>query len=127
METGLGHTIIPDGYFDLIAEFENHTLKLVKLTGVWAKPIHVHIPKSTKIFGIRFKLLAAEYLLQHKIKSILNTTENLPLNFWNIDTYESSDFERFVIDISSRLENSIKHLKEIDTERGLFVPSTGSY
>lgn len=116
-ETDIEHTIIPDGYFDLIVEFDKNTLKFVKLTGVWTKPINVHIPKSTKIFGIRFKLLATEYLFQHEIKSILNTSENLPLNFWNIDTYQSNDFEKFVADISKHLENSIKHLKEIDNRK----------
>jgi len=31
-ETDYEHTIIPDGYFDLIAEFENDKLKLVKFS-----------------------------------------------------------------------------------------------
>ncbi|SHE63733.1 helix-turn-helix domain-containing protein [Pedobacter caeni] len=111
------HTIIPDGYFDLIAEFQNGTLILVKLTGVWTKPVNVSIPKSTKIFAVRFKLLAAEYLFQHEIRSILNTTQNLALNYWNIDQYQSDDFEKFSTDISNRLDNCIKHLKEIDKRK----------
>ena len=111
------HTIIPDGYFDLIAEFENDKLKLVKLTGVWTTPINVKTPKSTKIFAIRFKLLATEYLFQQEIKSILNTTKKLPLTFWNINTYEVNNFEKFTSDISNHIENSIKHLKEIDNRK----------
>lgn len=116
-ETEFEHTIIPDGYFDLIAEFENDTLKLVKLTGVWTNPINVKIPKLSKIFAVRFKLLATEYLFQQEIKSILNSTRNLPLNFWNINTYVVNDFEKFTSEISNRLENSIKHLKEIDNRK----------
>ncbi len=116
-EADMEHTIIPDGYFDLIAEFENDTLKLVKLTGVWTKSVHVNISKCTKILAVRFKLLAAEYLLQHEIKSILNTTRNLPLTFWNIDRYLSNDFEKFSAEISSRLENLIQHLKELDNRK----------
>jgi len=99
-ETEFEHTIIPDGYFDLIAEFENDTLKLVKLTGVWTNPINVKIPKLSKIFAVRFKLLATEYLFQQEIKSILNSTRNLPLNFWNINTYVVNDFEKFTSEIS---------------------------
>lgn len=116
-EAEIEHTIIPDGYFDLIAEFENEVLTIVKLTGVWTKPVNVKIPKSTKIFAIRFKLLATEYLFQQEIKSILNTTKNLPLHFWNIDKYQTNDFEKFTLDITNRLENSIKHLKEIDNRK----------
>ena len=37
-DTEIQHTILPDGYFDLIAEFENETLTTVKLTGIWTKP-----------------------------------------------------------------------------------------
>ena len=116
-ETEFEHTIIPDGYFDLIAEYENGVLNLVKLTGVWAKAINVKIPKSTKIFAVRFKLLAAEYLFQQEIKTILNTTQSLPLKFWNIDTYKKNDFEKFVSEMSNRIENSIKYLKEIDSRK----------
>ncbi|GAA0876052.1 hypothetical protein GCM10009118_24620 [Wandonia haliotis] len=114
---GFEHTIIPDGYFDLIAQFENNTLKLVKITGVWTNPINVKIPKSSKIFAIRFKLLATEYLFQQEIKSILNTTKSLSQTFWNINSYQTKDFEKFVSEISNRLENSIKHLKEIDNRK----------
>ena len=111
------HTIIPDGYFDLIAEYENGDLYFVKLTGVWTNPVNVKIPKSTKIFAVRFKLLAAEYLFRQEIKTILNTTEKLPFDFWNINTYRNDEFEKFTAEISNRLENSIKHLKEIDNRK----------
>ena len=116
-ETDFEHTIIPDGYFDLIAEFENDTLKLVKLTGVWTNPILVKTPKSTKIFAVRFKLLASEYLFQQEIKSILNATKILPLTFWDINTYQISDFEKFASEISNRIESSIKYLSEIDNRK----------
>ncbi|MCL9806563.1 helix-turn-helix domain-containing protein [Flavobacterium amniphilum] len=111
------HTIIPDGYFDLIAEYENDSLQLVKLTGVWTSPIAVSIPESTRIFAVRFKLLAAEYLFQQEIKSILNTSKELPLSFWNIDSYQTDDFEKFASDITNQLQNAISHLKEIDNRK----------
>jgi AraC-like DNA-binding protein len=116
-ETDIEHTIIPDEYFDLIAEFENSKLKHIQLTGVWTRPINVYIPKSTKIIGIRFKLLASEYLFHKELKSILNTTENLPLNFWNLAIYQSDDFEKLVTNISKYIENSSKYLKEIDKRK----------
>ena len=36
--TEFEHTIIPDGYFDLIVGFENNSFKQIKLTGVWIMP-----------------------------------------------------------------------------------------
>lgn len=116
-EKEIEHTILPDGYFDLIVEFENEILKAIKLTGVWTKPINVTMPKSTKMFAIRFKLLATEYLFQQEIKSILDTTKHLPFNFWNINTFQSNEFEKFVADVNNKLNNTIKRLKEIDRRK----------
>ena len=117
LETDYVHTIIPDGCFDLIAEFENGTLKAIKLTGVWINPIDVKIPKSTKILAIRFKLLAAEYLFQQELKSILNTAKDLPLTFWNIHLYQGQDLQKFASEIFNRIENLIKCSKAIDDKK----------
>jgi AraC-like DNA-binding protein len=116
-ETTIEHTILPDGYFDLIAEFENEILTTVKLTGVWTKPVKVTIPKSIKLFAIRFKLLATEYLFQQEIKSILDTSKLLSIDFLNIRKYRSNEFEEFVTDVSNKFERSIRHLKEIDSRK----------
>jgi hypothetical protein len=46
IDTEIEHTILPDGYFDLIAEYEDGILKKVKLTGLWTKPIQKNICNS---------------------------------------------------------------------------------
>ncbi len=116
-EEGIQHTILPDGYFDLIAEFEDDVLSLVQLTGIWTSPKHLDIPKNKTYIAIRFKLLAAEYLFQRELKSILDTSLSLPFEFWNIDSYQSNEFEKFVSNSTSRIENSLKHWKEIDNRK----------
>ncbi len=116
-DKAIQHMILPDGYFDLIVEFENDILKIVKLTGVWTKPIKVDIPRNKTYFAIRFKLLSAEYLFQREIKSILNTSQDLPFNFWDIDDCQSIEFEKFVSSATSHIENSIKHIQEIDSRK----------
>ena len=63
-ETAVNHTILPDGYFDLIVEFENQALSKVKLTGIWTTPKNIQIHKNTTFFAIRFKLLALEYFFK---------------------------------------------------------------
>lgn len=117
IDSDQNHTILPDGYFDLIAIFEHTILKTVVLTGVWTKPTNIFIPESTKYFAIRFKLLAAEYLFRDEIKSILDATKPLPHAFWGINKYESNEFDKFVSDISNSLEHAVKHLKEIDIRK----------
>ncbi len=116
-DDAIQHTILPDGCFDLIAEFEDDVLTIVKLTGIWTKPQNIDIPKNKTFFAIRFKLLAAEYIFQREIKSILDTSQQLPFHFWNIDSYKSNEFERFVENTTSHIENSIKHWKEIDARK----------
>ncbi|WP_257669752.1 helix-turn-helix domain-containing protein [Parapedobacter tibetensis] len=116
-DTEVQHTILPDGYFDIIAEFENEKLTTVKLTGIWTKPKDIKIPKNTTFLAIRFKLLAIEYLFKKEIKSILDTTVNLHFTFWNLDTYKCDEFEKFVTDTSNELDASIKHLSEIDSRK----------
>ncbi len=111
------HTILPDGYFDLIAEFEDDIMTIVKLTGIWTTPKHLDIPPNKTYIAIRFKLLAAEYLFQREIKSILDTQLSMPFDFWNIGSYQSCDFERFTQDMTNRITLSIRHLEEIDTRK----------
>lgn len=111
------HTILPDGYFDLIAVFVNETLTAVKLTGIWTTPKNIQIPKNTKLFAIRFKLIAIEYIFQKEIKSILNTAVNLSFSFWSIDKYKAEEFEQFFFEMCNNLDISIKHLKQIDSRK----------
>ncbi|MEN2412937.1 AraC family transcriptional regulator [Flavobacterium mesophilum] len=111
------HTILPDGYFDLIGEFENDVLTTLELTGIWTQPKDIVIPKNVKFFAIRFKLLAVEYLFKKELKSILDTSINLPFDFWNFDRYKSDEFERFASEISAKLEASLKHLNQIDNRK----------
>ncbi|PIF05446.1 MAG: AraC family transcriptional regulator [Draconibacterium sp.] len=111
------HTILPDGYFDLIAEFEDDILTTVKLTGIWTTPKHFDIPPKKTYIAIRFKLLSAEYLFKREIKSILDAEQILPFEFWNINGYQSNEFEKFVSNTTTHIEKSIKHLKEIDNRK----------
>lgn len=39
------------------------------------------------------------------------------MTFWNINSYQVNDFEKFALEISSHIENSIKHLKAIDNRK----------
>ena len=65
-------TILPDGSFDLIIEIKDNKVQNIVLTGLWTNQIDISVAKNTKLFGIRFKLLSVEYILQQDILSIIN-------------------------------------------------------
>ncbi|MBN2395815.1 MAG: hypothetical protein JXC36_05045 [Candidatus Atribacteria bacterium] len=60
----LNFTILPDGCFDLIVSFDNYQQEAISLTGLWTKQVEVSIEPNKQLFGIRFKLLAVDYILQ---------------------------------------------------------------
>jgi len=110
------HTILPDGFFELIIESQAGELKNISLTGIWTKPINVTVPEKTSLFAIRFKLPAAEYLFQKKIDNLLNDSETLPIDFWNLKSSVNGDFEDFRVNLSRQLKSSLKLLKLKDTD-----------
>lgn len=116
-DTPIKHTILPDGYFDLIVQFEGGKLISINLTGVWTKPVDVLIPQSTRIFAIRFKLLAAGYLFRNEIKSLLDTSKSLPLDYWGINTLENARFDGFAGEIENKIALFLNPLKAIDPRK----------
>ncbi len=115
-DKAIQHTILPDGCFDLIVEFQQGVLTIVKLTGIWTEPKHLDIPKNKTYIAIRFKLLSAEYLFQREIKTILNTSLSLPFHFWNINSFGNNEFQKFVTTITQQLEKSID-INKIDNRK----------
>ncbi len=111
------HTIMPDGYFDLLIVFVDEELDSVSLTGIWTEPKHIDILKNTKYFGIRFKLLAAEYIFRRELTTILNEMKELPKDFWSINTYKSTEFEIFANSVMDTLKMSLSRIKKIDDRK----------
>ncbi len=117
MEGETYHTILPDGHFDLLVLFIEDKLAGITLTGIWTEPKNIYIRKNTKYFAIRFKLLAAEYLFKREIKTLLNNMTDLPDDYWGIDCYKSTEFDRFVNHITKNIESSLKRCSEIDKRK----------
>jgi AraC-like DNA-binding protein len=111
------HTILPDGYFDLIVEFQNHIIQNVKLTGLWTEPIDVKSEKNIRLFSIRFKPLASEYLFDFDLKKLLNSTMILPIDFWELDTIQSDNFEDFATHISQKTTQILTNRKQVDERK----------
>ena len=108
------YTILPDACFDLVVDFENNQLENIYLTGIWTKPIKLIVTKGATLFGVRFKIISAEYLLNREIKTLLNNMTTLSKDYWNIHLAQSTEFEQFSSDLSERMNGILNKQPEID-------------
>ncbi len=113
------HTILPHGYFEIVAEFSKGELFNITQSGVWTQPVNVVVPTGNLVMAIRFKLSAAEYLFQHPINDIRDLKIPLPHDFWTIEQYGYSSFRRFVKAMSARIWNQLINfpLESIDERK----------
>ena len=111
------YTIIPDGHFDLIFKISNNELSNVSLTGVWTKPISVNIKKNTKLIGVRFKLIAAEYIFKQSIKDILNKNVILQKKFFGAENLPFESFDNLTSSLSNKINYGLQNIKEIDNRK----------
>lgn len=116
-EKECNYEILPDGFFDLIFEIKKEKIAKVSLTGIWTKQIQISIPKNTKLIGVRFKLISAEYIFKQSIKDLKNTKEDLPITFLGCDNFDFKDFGKFTDSITEKLQYGLKSLKEIDSRK----------
>ncbi len=117
IQEDIEYTILPDACFDLVVDFENSVLQNIYLTGIWTKPIKVKVTKGTTLFAIRFRIIAAEYLFERELKSILNTMTLLPMEYWNIYLEGSTEFERFTKNLSKQMINVLNQHSKIDNRK----------
>jgi AraC-like DNA-binding protein len=109
-------TIFPDGYFDILFFSINNAPFIFSLSGLGTKPIEYIIPKNATTFAISFKLLAAEYILNTNISSLVNKGKYLPNNFWGFEPSDLCDFKSFVNKVTKKMieivNKNIDHRKQ---------------
>ncbi|GAA3508537.1 hypothetical protein GCM10022393_19940 [Aquimarina addita] len=106
-------TICPDGYVKLVVQLKDGKIVAYFLTGIWSKEIDVVVPPGVITYGIRFKVIAPEYILKKEVSTLLNTIEQLNTSFFNVKNMDFSSFERIV----EQYENTI--LKRLPAEEEL--------
>ncbi len=111
------YIILPDACFDLLVDFEDGVLQDIILTRIWTKPVKVTVTKGTTLFAIRFKIIAAEYIFQKEIKSLLDTMVSLPTEFWNINLFKNSEFEEFVNKQSHNINQLLLQQRKTDERK----------
>lgn len=84
------YTILPDGFFDLLICFHNDNLEGVFLTGLWDQKTNVVISPETTIYGVQFRLLAIENIIQESITPLLNHIKELEKSYLGLDGYNAT-------------------------------------
>ena len=101
-------TIFPDGYFKLIFIFQNGKLVSYFMTGMWTTEFDFYSPPNSVLYGIKFKILAAEYIFHKEIASICNSVKDLEPDFLEIDKNDYLSFDDFTSQIETVLLNRLK-------------------
>ncbi|HDZ05675.1 hypothetical protein LCGC14_0066190 [marine sediment metagenome] len=103
----LNYTILPDGFFDIIVRFDNYKYQSTVLTGLYTKELAVVIPPNHQLFGIQFKLPAAEYTFYESIAPLLNSEKKLPAAFWNLNAFDFLENTYTIDRLSSLISKEI--------------------
>lgn len=115
----IDYTIVSDGCFDLMVYFQVNGDYEVRLTGLWNKAVNVKMSSGVMVFCVRFRPLAAEYLLDICIDDILNSAKTIDNNYLGLDSLLRRDrliFQDFS-DYCDRVFSEIIELKTFDSRK----------
>ena len=113
----IDYTILPDGFFDIVVRFNNYEYENTVLTGIYNKEIEVVIPPNQQLFGIQFKLQAAEYIFHESIAPLLNSEKKLSNDFWNLSALDFSEKLDTINKLSSIISQEINKQNNLDNRK----------
>jgi AraC-like DNA-binding protein len=113
----LNYTILPDGFFDVIVRFDNYKYQSTGLTGLYTKKVEVVIPSNDQLFGIQFKLPAAEYVFYESIAPLLNSEKKLPDTFLNLNSFDFSENLDTTDGLSSIISQEVNKENNLDDRK----------
>jgi len=110
-------TIFPDSFFKVIVYLVDKKIVAFFLTGLWPKETEIIIPPQATVYGIKFKILAPEYIFQREITSLLNSHIELDLSFWDIENYNFDDFQTVVDQIENTIITKLAQYIEVEGKK----------
>ena len=113
----LKRTIFPDGFFKLVITLINNKISIIFLTGFWTKKCEIIIPPNATVYGIKFKILAPEYIFQREIASLLQSQEILDPSFLEIKDLQLNSLQNYVTQIESVVIKRLKQNKEVQSKK----------
>ena len=106
-------SIFPDSFFKVIIFLVDGKIEKYFITGLWTKVTEFIIPANVIVYGVRFKILAPEYVLQQEVANLIETHQNLSLDFWNVSSFKFSSFEEVVSQVEAILSEKLTQNKKI--------------
>ena len=108
-------TVLPDGQFDLILEVVSSKLVGITLFGLHTCQTDILVSANRTLYGIAFKPLAIEYILQNSIAPLKNGSRAMPCEFWNFDQVEFTSLAAFAAHASAQIKAIVNQNKPTDT------------
>ncbi|MBO3696834.1 DUF6597 domain-containing transcriptional factor [Roseivirga sp. E12] len=122
-EDAHSYTIFPDGFFDLLICYQNDRLEGVLLSGLWDQKTNVVIPPETTIYGVQFRLLAAESVVQEDINLLLNDIKSLENSYLGLDEFKRSTDASFFEYLDQCLLACIEKHDPINSGKSILLKS----
>ncbi|UHG94771.1 helix-turn-helix domain-containing protein [Spirosoma oryzicola] len=104
-DTDCHYTILPDAGIELIVSLQPQRQNQIDLFGLSTHILDITIPKRGVLFGVRFKLLAAEYLLKTTLPT--NSIQKPPATLGGMELQAETPLDRFADLLSERLEHQL--------------------
>ncbi|MDH7448191.1 DUF6597 domain-containing transcriptional factor [Aquimarina sp. 2201CG14-23] len=117
------YTILPDGFFDLLICFRNEKLEGVFLSGLFNHKTNVIISPETVIYGVQFRLLAIENIIQESITLLLNTIKKLDKSYLGLSGFNKKEDSSFFEYLNRCLLSYIEKQASIDPRRYILLKS----
>ena len=105
-------TIFPDSFFKLIFLYQKGKIVAYFMTGLWTDEMEFKTPPNTTIYGVKFKLIAPEYIFQNELATILQSHKDLSPDFLNLRELDLCNFESFVEHIEPLLLERVNQIKK---------------
>jgi len=115
------YTILPDGFFDLLICFHKDNLEEVFLTGLWDYKTNVLISPETTIYGIQFRLLGIETIIQESITPFFNNIKQLEKSYLGIDGWNKNEDNCFFEYLNQCFLSRIEEHDQTDSRKSTLL------
>ncbi|MFA8451940.1 MAG: hypothetical protein ACEPOW_14690 [Bacteroidales bacterium] len=102
-------TIFPDSFFKLILLYKKEKLIAFFMTGLWTNEFEFFHPPDSIVYGIKFKILSPEFILQDEIASIFSSHKDLSPDFLNIDKLKFQGLDSFGEQMDQLFKEKLEH------------------
>lgn len=96
--------IVPDGRIDLMFSVAPNEPFHVTLMGLATGADQAAIHPGTRIFAASFNPLATEYIFENSIAPLLNSAQQMPDQYWDLNENDLEDFDLFCEKAAQKIE-----------------------